>query len=177
MQCQQWDKLNVSWELRHSCGHQEGIEIRQLDFDASLFGRKRGIFVLVANAIAEDNSAINSFIHDQSSHEITEERVRMNLQLLAGLDTVSAYPLVRRIGLADVKDALTKGVKDFFPTLDLLAQPLLLVPLSITFAIICIRLIRTDLPLLFPLMSGFALVGPFVAICLLRGEPTPGARS
>ena len=87
-----------------------------------------------------------------------------NLQLLADQDAVPAYPAVRRIGPADVKDALSKGVKDFLPTLDLLAEPLLLVPLSITFAIIPICLISSGLPLLFPLMSGFALVGPFVAI-------------
>jgi uncharacterized membrane protein len=89
-----------------------------------------------------------------------------NLQLLADLDAVPAYPAVGRIGPADVKDALSKGVKDFLPTLDLLAEPLLLVPLSITFAIIPICLISSGLPLLFPLMSGFALVGPFVAIGL-----------
>jgi uncharacterized membrane protein len=88
-----------------------------------------------------------------------------NLQLLADQDAVPAYPAVRRIGPADVKDALSKGVKDFLPTLDLLAEPLLLIPLSITFAIIPICLISGGLPLLFPLMSGFALVGPFVAVC------------
>jgi uncharacterized membrane protein len=133
---------------------------------AGLLGRKRGICVLVANAIAEDNSAINTLVRDQSSHEITEERVMTNLQLLADLDAVPAYPVVRRVGPADVKDALAKGINDFFPALDLLAEPLLLVPLSITFAIIPIYLISSGLPLLFPLMSGFALVGPFVAICL-----------
>jgi transcriptional regulator GlxA family with amidase domain len=88
-----------------------------------------------------------------------------NLQLLADLDAVPAYPVVRRVGPADVKDALAKGINDFFPTLDLLAEPLLLVPLSITFAIIPLCLISSGLPLLFPLMSGFALVGPFVGVC------------
>jgi uncharacterized membrane protein len=34
---------------------------------------------------------------------------------------------------------------------------------SIIYSIVCIFLISTALPLLFPLMSGFALVGPFVA--------------
>jgi uncharacterized membrane protein len=87
-----------------------------------------------------------------------------NLQLLADQDAVPAYPAVRRIGPADVKDALSKGVKDFLPTLDLLAEPL--IPLSITFAIIPICLISSGLPLLIPFMSGFALVGPFVAIGL-----------
>jgi uncharacterized membrane protein len=83
-----------------------------------------------------------------------------NLQLLAGLGAVPAYPIVRRVGPADVKDALAKGIYDFFPALDLLTEPLLLVPLSITFAIIPICLISSGLLLLIPLMSGFALVGP-----------------
>jgi uncharacterized membrane protein len=40
----------------------------------------------------------------------------------------------------------------------------MLVLFSTTYAIICIVLIEIDLPLVFPFMSGFALVGPFVAI-------------
>ena len=46
------------------------------------------------------------------------------------------------------------------------AEPLFLVSLSIIFTIISVCLISGGLPLLFPLMSGFALVGPFVAIGL-----------
>jgi uncharacterized membrane protein len=90
-----------------------------------------------------------------------------NLQLLADLDAVPAYPAVRRIGPADVKDALTKGVNDFLPILDFLAKPLFTVLFSMIYAIVYISLISligTGQPLLFPLMSGFALVGPFVAI-------------
>jgi hypothetical protein len=87
-----------------------------------------------------------------------------NLQLLAGLDAVPAYPVVLRVGPADLKDALAKGINDFLLSLGVLAEPLLLFPLSITFAIVPICLISSGLPLLFPLMSGFALVGPFVAV-------------
>jgi uncharacterized membrane protein len=87
-----------------------------------------------------------------------------NLQLLAGPNVIPAYFAVRSVGPADLKDALSKGEKDILPTLDLLAEPLLLVPLSIAFAIIPICLISSGLPLVFPFMSGFALVGPFVAI-------------
>jgi uncharacterized membrane protein len=149
--------------LRTSEGKLE-VEIRLARLRCNLFGRKRGIFVLAANAIAEDNSTINTLIRDQSSLEITEERVMTNIQLLAGLDAVPAYPVVRRVEPTDLKDALAKGINDFLPSLDLLAEPLFLVPLSITFAIIPICLISSGLPLLFPLMSGFALVGPFVAV-------------
>jgi hypothetical protein len=42
---------------------------------AGLLGRKRGIFVLVANAIAKDNGAINILIRDQSSNR--SDRISM----------------------------------------------------------------------------------------------------
>jgi hypothetical protein len=38
-------------------------------------GRKRGIFVLVAMAIAEDNSPMTKFVFDDSSQKITEEHI------------------------------------------------------------------------------------------------------
>ena len=90
----------------------------------------------------------------------------MNLQMLVGPDATLADPGVRRVGQADIKDALAKGAQDFLPTLDLLHEPLLLVALSITLAIISMCVISGGLQLLFPLLSGFALVGPFVAIGL-----------
>ena len=88
----------------------------------------------------------------------------MNLNMLAGPYAIPAHSVVRKIGPADLKDALTKAVNDFLPILDFLANPLFAVLFSMIYAIICIYLVSADLPLLFPLMSGFALVGPFVAI-------------
>src|ERR1019366_9716486 len=93
------------------------------------------------------------------------ERFMTNLHLFAVPDAIPAYSVVRRIGPADLKDALTKGFNDF---LDFLAKPLFTVVFSIIYAIICIYLISSDLPLLFPLMSGFTLIGPFVAIGLFE---------
>ena len=90
----------------------------------------------------------------------------MNLQCLTVADSTPSYPVLHKVGPSDLKDALTKGVNDFLPFLDFLANPLFAVLFSIIYASVCMFLISTDLPLLFPLMSGFGLVGPFVAIGL-----------
>ena len=84
-----------------------------------------------------------------------------NLNVLTG-----PYVIVRKIGLADLKDALAEGVNDFLPFLDFMSDPLYLVSLSILYATIPICLISGGLQLLFPLLSGFALVGSFAAIGL-----------
>ena len=89
-----------------------------------------------------------------------------HVNVLNGLNTAPAHCVIRRIGPADLKDLLTKGANDFLPILEFLGTPLFTILFSIFYALICIYLISTDLPLLFPLMSGFALVGPFVAIGL-----------
>ena len=73
--------------------------------------------------------------------------------------------VVRKIGTADLKDALAKGVADF------LAIPTQLVFLCILYPIIGLVAARAAasgdvMPLLFPLVSGFALVGPVLAVGL-----------
>ena len=78
-----------------------------------------------------------------------------------GLDSTSVYPGVRKIGPSDLKDALAKGTDDF------LTMPSSLVFLGLIYPIVGIGLLAgSPLPLLFPLMSGFALIGPLAAIGL-----------
>jgi uncharacterized membrane protein len=89
-----------------------------------------------------------------------------NLHVSTGLCAIPAHSVVCKIGPAVLKNALTKAVNDFLPIPDFLVQPSFAVLFSIIYAIICIFLISADLPLLFPLMSGFALVGPFAAFGL-----------
>src|SRR5712691_1875046 len=85
------------------------------------------------------------------------------LHVLMGADPIRARPTVRRIGLADLKDALARGLADFS------AIPTHAVFLCLIYPIVGLVLARAImgydlLPLLFPLAAGFALVGPFAAI-------------
>ncbi|MEJ0095212.1 MAG: DUF2189 domain-containing protein [Methylocella sp.] len=89
-----------------------------------------------------------------------------SFHVIAGNSASPAYPLIRKIGLTDLNQALTKGFDDFR------AMPSHLAFLCIVYVVIGIALYPLTtvggnvLPLLFPLLSGFALIGPFAAIGL-----------
>lgn len=77
----------------------------------------------------------------------------------------SPAPGVYRIGIADVRDALGKGFKDFQ------AYRSDVIFLCVTYVVVGLILARLAfgmelLPLLFPLASGFAILGPFAALGL-----------
>jgi uncharacterized membrane protein len=85
--------------------------------------------------------------------------------VIVGIGESQANPKVRRIGLADLKDALARGLDDF------LAMPSHAVFLCLIYPVVGFVLARlvlgyNVLPLLFPLAAGFALIGPFAAIGL-----------
>lgn len=74
-------------------------------------------------------------------------------------------PVIRRIGPRDLGNALAKGFADFW------AMPSHVVFISLIYPVIGLVLGRLVfgydvLPLLFPLMAGFALLGPFAALGL-----------
>jgi len=81
-------------------------------------------------------------------------------------DTIhSPAPIVRRIRVADLRDALAKGFADF----EAYRSDVLF--LGVVYAVIGLVLARAAfsmdlIPLLFPLASGFAIVGPFAAVGL-----------
>jgi uncharacterized membrane protein len=88
-----------------------------------------------------------------------------HLHVLAGAEASPALPVVRKIGLRDLKDALAQGIDDFR------AFPTHVIFLSIIYPLIGLLLARLTLsydllPLLFPLAAGFTLIGPFAAIGL-----------
>ena len=86
-----------------------------------------------------------------------------NLDIDVGVSPT--HPSVRRIGPADLRDALAKGLDDF------VALPTFSIFLVLIYPIVGLILFRLAfgydmLPLVFPLIAGFTLIGPLAAIGL-----------
>ncbi len=87
------------------------------------------------------------------------------LHVIDGASGASTQLVVRKIGFADLKDAIARGVDDF------MAMPTHVILLSVIYPIVGLLLARLSfgydmMPILFPLAAGFALLGPFLAIGL-----------
>jgi uncharacterized membrane protein len=80
-------------------------------------------------------------------------------------DAVAAAPHIRRIEIGDIRDALTKGVADFAAARTDVIFLCVLYPVA---GLVISRAVYGSgmFALLFPLVSGFALIGPFVAVGL-----------
>ena len=89
----------------------------------------------------------------------------LSLHAITGAGESRIEPRVREISFADLKDAARKGLDDF------LAMPTHVIFLAIIYPLVGLFLARLTfghdvLPLLFPLVAGYALLGPFAAIGL-----------
>ncbi|MDL2407018.1 DUF2189 domain-containing protein [Rhizobium calliandrae] len=85
--------------------------------------------------------------------------------VMAGASGEYARPEVRRIGVADLVDALKLGLEDFKEKPSHYVFLCLMYPIAGVFLVVWSS--GADLlPLLYPLMSGFALIGPIAAIGL-----------
>lgn len=84
------------------------------------------------------------------------------LHVAAPLSPSQPVPTIRRIGLADLRHALTRGVDDF------LAMPTQLIFLGLLYPLIGLFAARAAtgslMPLIFPLLAGLSLMGPVVAL-------------
>ncbi len=88
-----------------------------------------------------------------------------NFHVYASADGSIVHPTIRKIGFSDLIDALRLGFDDF------MAKPSHVIFLCIIYPLVGVVLAAWTsgngaLPMLFPLMSGFALIGPFAGIGL-----------
>jgi len=86
-----------------------------------------------------------------------------NQGAITGSEVGHARPIVQTISMADLRDALTSGLADFK------AMPTHLVFLCFIYPIVILISARVYagyevLPLVFPLLAGYTLIGPLVAI-------------
>src|SRR4029078_1479128 len=98
--------------------------------------------------------------------------------ILVGAGTRPAQPVIRRIGIADLQEALAKGIDDFY-AMPTHAMFLCVIYPVVVFVRARMAFVYSILPLLYPLASGFALVGPVAALGLYElsrrresGHPT-----
>jgi uncharacterized membrane protein len=89
----------------------------------------------------------------------------VQVHVLIGAGVEPAVPAIRRIGPADLFDALARGWEDFAATPSHGVFLCVIYP-AIGIAIAGLTLGFAILPLLFPLAAGFALIGPLAAIGL-----------
>lgn len=105
---------------------------------------------------------------DQHGHSPTRQKrgpKMPDFHVMAGTDNAATTPAVNRITTTDIVDALGRGLDDFWQ------KPSHYAFLCVIYPLVGIVLASwasgaNALPLLFPLMSGFALLGPFAAIGL-----------
>jgi uncharacterized membrane protein len=88
-----------------------------------------------------------------------------SLDIITPIEPVDELPIVRTIGLQDLRDVLAKGIADFW------AMPTHVVFVCMIYPIAGLLIGRATfgyemVPLLYPLAAGFALLGPFAAIGL-----------
>lgn len=86
-------------------------------------------------------------------------------QILPADAAGDTLPAIRKIGIADLRDALARGYADFQ------AMPTHAIFLIIIYPVIGLFLVRATmngnlLPLIYPLVGGFALLGPVAALGL-----------
>jgi uncharacterized membrane protein len=87
-----------------------------------------------------------------------------HLDTMVGSHASQALPIIRKIRITDLKDALAKGIEDFW------AVPTHAIFLSVIYPVAALVLAQLTLNnlvhLFFPLAAGFALIGPVAALGL-----------
>ena len=94
-------------------------------------------------------------------------RVCAHALIHTDIDRTLVSPQVRRISYADLGEVLVKGFNEFVAFRDDVIFLCLVYPLA-GLALAYMTLNASLVPMIFPLFSGFVLIGPFAALWLLR---------
>lgn len=94
------------------------------------------------------------------------EELVMSFHVYAGAADSREHVGIRRIGMSDLFDALRKGFDDFMVQPSHIAFIVIIYPLVGVLLAAWTSSEASALPMLFPLASGFALIGPFAALPL-----------
>ena len=92
----------------------------------------------------------------------SEGMIMANQQAIDGAEVNSSQPVIHSIGPGDIRDAIVKGVADFE------AMPTHLIFLCVIYPMLMLVIARLFagydvLPLVFPLIAGYTMIGPLVA--------------
>jgi uncharacterized membrane protein len=106
-----------------------------------------------------------AMMNQQTAHYADLPRPGVELRWPASAIWRPGEPAVKTIGMASLRHAVVKGIEDFN------AVPTFAVFLGIIYAVLGLILYRLSfgygvLPLVYPMLAGFALLGPFAAIAL-----------
>ena len=85
--------------------------------------------------------------------------------VITGASETPVHPTIRKIGIGDLRQALIKGWDDFAAYPSQAIFIVLIYPI-VGFVLSRLAVGSATLPLLFPLIAGFALVGPIAAVGL-----------
>jgi len=104
-------------------------------------------------------------MNQQTAHYTHFPRPGVELRWPASAIWRPGEPAVKTIGMASLRHAVAKGIEDFN------AVPTFAVFLGIIYVVLGLILYRLSfgyevLPLVYPMLAGFALLGPFAAIAL-----------
>lgn len=121
---------------------------------------------MVLVAVLRDPTCENPAQDLAATRRNEPEELVMSFHVYAGAADHQEHVGIRRIGMADLFDALRKGLDDFMVKPSHIAFIIVIYPLVGFILAAWTSSAANALPMLFPLASGFALIGPFAALPL-----------
>jgi hypothetical protein len=127
--------------------------------------RTEALFFVMVHGFCRSRSMSASPMLSPLARLAEEEKAMTAFHVMSGASDVYSRPVINRIGIADVFDALRLGIADFREKPSHYVFLCLMYPIAGIFLAVATSSANL-LPIIFPLMSGFALMGPLAALGL-----------